>query len=472
MPQQVKFSDWYTPNAQQYKAHTTTAFETFYGGAAFGGKSWFLLFEALRHCLVGGRNARAILFRRTYPELEDSLIEESLRVYPEEIGVYNQQKHMWTFGNGSTLRFRNLEHKKDVDQYRSAQFTLVAFDELSTFQEYQYLYLLSRCRSNDPTIKARVLSASNPTGIGHGWVKKRFKCGREYQKQGYRPEAMFNISLGKSGRKSTVVFIPARATDNVQGMSNDPDYVDRLRLLPIDDQRALIDGDWDIFVGQAFSEWDPTIHICAPFYVPDSWAVFQTMDWGYSTPFWIGWIAVEPTHPERYYLIDEWYGARETSEGATKGLEMAAPDVRRGIEERERGHDWKVAYRIAPPDLWSRHGEEKSTADLFLPMTFRKAERDRLAGKQMIHTVLRVDPDTLKPRFQSFSPCKALNETIGDLVRDEANPEDVDTRQTNDHPYDGLRYGLASRRVIGRGTRLTKAERAAIRRTHRVPVMT
>jgi len=461
----------YEPNLQQRKAHASQAFETLYGGAAGGGKSYWLLMEALEHCLRGGRNARAVLFRRTFREAEDSLIEEALSVYPKELCDYNSQKHTFRFTNGASLRFANIEHKNDVRHYKSVSFTFAGFDELTTFLEYQYLYIFSRVRSKDPKIRARVCSATNPMDVGHAWVKKRFRCGRN---SGVKAETPFEIPAQGSGEASTAVFIPGKLTDNLELMKADPGYLSRLRQLPPIEQAALIDGDWDIFAGQAFPEWDASVHICQPFAVPDTWPVLTCMDWGRTSPFYVGWIAIKPSTPERYYLIDEWYGAIEGGDGV-KGVNMAASDVARGIMERERSHSIRVSYRIAPPDMWgpSSGRDEMNAAEVFasLGCRLKKADRDRIAGKLLIHELLKVDVDTLLPRLQFFSTCRAAIRTIPELIIDEGNLEDVDTRQ-EDHPYDAIRYGLVSRRPLRRGmTSLSTRDWEAITQSWRNPAM-
>ena len=51
----------------------------------------------------------------------------------------------------------------------------IGFDELTQFEEQQYVFLFSRLRRRaDVDFPLRMRAASNPGGIGHEWVKARF----------------------------------------------------------------------------------------------------------------------------------------------------------------------------------------------------------------------------------------------------------------------------------------------------------
>src|SRR5439155_6373928 len=83
--------------------------------------------------------------------------------------------HTWKFPSGAVLRFGYLDTALDIYQYQSAEFQFIGFDELSQFKENDYRYLFSRLRkAKGIDVPLRMRSGSNPGGVGHEWVKKRF----------------------------------------------------------------------------------------------------------------------------------------------------------------------------------------------------------------------------------------------------------------------------------------------------------
>lgn len=148
-----------------------SAREALFGGAAGPGKSWALLLDALSR--VSDPHYRALLLRRTFPELEETLIEKSREIFPHVGGSYNEQKHSWRFPSGAKILFGYLNHKADLERYKGPEYSFIAFDELTTFEQHPYEFLFSRLRSPHG-LKGYMRAASNPGGPGHEWVFRRF----------------------------------------------------------------------------------------------------------------------------------------------------------------------------------------------------------------------------------------------------------------------------------------------------------
>jgi hypothetical protein len=119
--------------------------EVLFGGAAGGGKSWGQIVDALLFALRYPGSKQLIL-RRTFAELDKSLIRTSLSLYPREIYTFNSSSHTGRFKNGSVIDFGYCATENDVYQYQSAEYDVVRFDELTHFTEAQYVYLISRVR--------------------------------------------------------------------------------------------------------------------------------------------------------------------------------------------------------------------------------------------------------------------------------------------------------------------------------------
>jgi predicted phage terminase large subunit-like protein len=247
---------WQAAPGAQTRFLSSSAYEVLFGGAAGGGKSVALLMAALR----GTKDAayRALLLRRTFPELQRSLIEVSRQIYPLVGGVYNESRKTWTFPSGAKIEFGHLESEHDVHQYQSAEYSFIGFDELTSFTRGMYVYMLSRLRSSTG-LPIQVRAATNPGGKdGHDWVMESWRpwldptaplIAEPSQTLHYRivddTEQWCEKGPGTLSRQ----FIPARAIDNPYLMEHDPEYITRLGALDPVTRAQLRDGNWLIKPG-------------------------------------------------------------------------------------------------------------------------------------------------------------------------------------------------------------------------------
>jgi hypothetical protein len=428
-------ADHYQPNPKQALAHAARADEVFYGGAKGGGKTWCLLWEAFRHCLQWGQDAHAVLFRRTYHELEDTLILEARKNWPEQVGTYVDTKHEFRFNNKALCQFRHLETKDDVQRHFGKQYTFMGLDEATYLEsEDMYMTLYTALRSpKNPRIFPRFFTTSNPKGPGHNWVLKRFIEPAE-------PMHLFQVD------GLTRIFIPARVYDNATLMKNDPRYVKVLESLPEADRKAYLHGDWTVFEGQAFTEWMEPLHTCKRFNVPAEWECIRCIDWGYSqNPFHVGWLVRNPSNQE-IYLADEWYGARQGPQGGTTGVQMPVKEVAQGINDREVENGLpRPRVTVCDPSMWASKQGELTVADLFVQSGMRglkKANRDRKVRKQLFHELLAYQEHTGKPGFRVFDHCKGFISTFPQLQNVEKNNDEDVVKCRIDDPYDSVGYGL------------------------------
>ena len=82
----------YRPTDKQARFHASTADEVLYGGAAGGGKSYAICWDAWMRCMKYPQT-HAYLFRRTYPELEMTLVRTMQRIVPPSVGKYVASAH-------------------------------------------------------------------------------------------------------------------------------------------------------------------------------------------------------------------------------------------------------------------------------------------------------------------------------------------------------------------------------------------
>ena len=156
----------YKPTRKQRMFHASRADEVLYGGAAGGGKSKACVMDAFMRCMKWP-GSQAYLFRRTYPELRDTLIGEALSSIPSGLGRYNSSAHDYALPNGSALHFRSCPRPADVYKYQGAQIHWLYMDELTHFEQGVYDYLRTRVRAvKSLNIVPVVRATSNPGGAG------------------------------------------------------------------------------------------------------------------------------------------------------------------------------------------------------------------------------------------------------------------------------------------------------------------
>lgn len=201
----------YSPTPKQCLFHTSTANEVLYGGAAGGGKSKAIVMDALARCLRYPET-HAYMFRRTYTELEDTLIKEAKSSYPKAIANYNVGRHDMELFNGSVIHFRHCASVADMYNYAGAEMHWLYIDELTSFEREIYDFLKTRLRAKKSLgIEPVVRCASNPGNIGHSWVKSMFVDAGPY---GSLVKHSERSAVLKKTKTFTTQYIPALATDN------------------------------------------------------------------------------------------------------------------------------------------------------------------------------------------------------------------------------------------------------------------
>lgn len=399
---------------KQQKFINATATEVLFGGAAGGGKSYGQIVDALLFALKYPGSKQLIL-RRTFSELDKSIIRTSLMLYPREIYHYNSSSHTGRFTNGSYIDFGYCANEKDVNQYQSAEYDVIRFDELTHFTEFQYIYLISRIRGSNGYPK-QIKCSTNPGSVGHQWVKARF----------VDPAPPNTEFIGDGGLSK--IFIPSLLNDNTFLMTSDPTYRARLEALPERDKKALLYGDWNIFDGQYFPEFDRNVHVCRAFEIPKEWRRYRAFDYGLDR-LACYWIAIDSTRTVYVY--------KELCESDLP-ISTACERINAMTEEGE-----EIYITLAPPDMWSRSQETgRSKASLFneYGVTVTKSSNNREAGWLAIKELLKTDANGIS-RLVIFENCVELIKCLPALQVDPKKPTDCSTEPHDiTHGPDALRY--------------------------------
>jgi len=463
---------WYTPFDRQRQFHLSGAKYRLFGGAAGPGKTKALLCEGIQQALdVAGSDT--LLLRRTYPELESSLLAQFRRDVPRDLYVsYNEAKHVVTWNNGSTTRFGYCRNENDVYQYQGAEYLFIGIDELTHFTLKQWQFLTSRNRCpiqayTSGTNRGRkvvpcMAGATNPGNIGHAWVKALWVD--KTPPPGYERAEQYD--------PTDYEFIRAKIEDNPI-YANDQNYLKSLGALPEKLRKAFLEGDWSVFAGQYFDVFEPWRHVARAeaMRMQEWWPRWISVDWGFHHPSAVYWHCAAPEGAigeqrpaiERHRLTaetqrnEEGHGddqaRRQGSKEAKSGPRIVTyrEYVKSGLSPRmlgqaiaEMSKDERIREVVMSPDAFAHRTSEASIAEQVgevleqngLPRPI-PADDDRIGGWQLMYQMLENDDWVIADN------CKELIEGLPQLVRDEKRVEDI-RKVEGDDPADAARYGIVS----------------------------
>ena len=416
--------------------------EVLYGGSAGGGKSYAMLADPLRY--MGHPQFSGLLLRHTTEELRE-LIFKSQELYPKIWpGIkWSERKMQWTAPSGARLWMSYLDRDEDVLRYQGLAFSWIGFDELTQWATpYAWNYMRSRLRSTATDLPIFMRATTNPGGRGHHWVKKMFidpsPYNRSFDATDIDTTEVLRYPAGHSKAGKPLFkrrVIPARLSDNPY-LSQAGDYEAMLLSLPEQQRRQLLDGDWDIKEGAAFTEFDRHVHVIEAFDIPSNWVKFRACDYGYGSYSGVLWFAVAPN--EQIVTYRELYVSK-----------VLATDLADMILDLE-AEDGNIKYGVLDSSLWHKRGDTgPSLAEQMISQGCRwrpsdRSRGSRVAGKNEIHRRLQIDEFTEEPRLVFFNTCTNTLSQLPSIPLDKKNPEDVDTK-SEDHLYDALRYGIMSR---------------------------
>ena len=374
-----------------------------------------------------------MIIRRTYPELYANHIKPLKKLLKigtkDAAAAYNDSKKEITFQNGSQILFGYCQTEADTDRYQGTEVDVLFIDEATQLTETQ-IHDLVACVRGTNGFPHRIYYTCNPGGKGHAYIKRLF-IDRSFIEGEYPEEYS---------------FIQSKVYDNKILMETDPDYVRQLESLPEAKRKAWLDGDWDSFIGQVFTEWrnDPGgyqsrrwTHVIDDFPIDDGMKIYRGFDFGYAKPFSVGWYAID--HYGRMYRFKEYYGCTRTP---NTGVEMDPREIARRIREIERTDPQlkgKDIHGIADPAIWQMTTGE-CIADMMEKegVYFDKGDHSRLPGLMQCHYRLSFDEEGF-PMFYVFRSCREFIRTIPVLIYDEKKVEDVDT-EMEDHIFDEWKY--------------------------------
>jgi hypothetical protein len=394
-----------------------------------GGKSYILRWAAFAYVYylfkkTGIRGIPVGLFSEDYPTLKDRQISRIEREFPKWLGEIKDDtidglsfRLKDKYGGGIIL-LRNLD---DPSKYMSTEFAGEFVEELTRDPFQTFIDLRNRLRY--PGIdEVKFMGASNPGGIGHGWVKTYF----------------VDKNSGDS-EQDRFFYVHANAYDN-KFISQE--YIKQLESLPEQQRKAYLEGSWDIFAGQYYTEWRDSVHVCKYYFPFKSNVIVAGLDWGRTDPFSTEFTEIKTVD----YDGKKFFRAITFAE--VYGVDKMPKEWGQIIEDRLKEFNltlsdiswFRCDNQIFNPGL----DKSKSIADQFIDFNekfrtlLKPASKERIGGWENLHNWLSIAPDGL-PYWQIASNCTNLIRTLPSLIHDENRREDID-ESGEDHAPDAVRY--------------------------------
>lgn len=445
----------WSPYPKQELALSCPAKELFFGGAAGGGKTDFLIADFLQGAAKYGRKWHGIIFRQTTNQFGqiykrcDFMLPAGTKFRKNWKGCTN----VYILPNGATLQIAYLRYDKDVQNYQGNEYTWIAFDEMGNYtSDYAWTFMTSRARSSEG-VPCYMRGTGNPGGPGQGWIRLRFMDGRTpgriYLRHVVLPD--------NSETDITQCFIPSLLSDN-PSLAKDSSYAATLAALPKYLRNAMLYGNWSDYTGNVFEVFNEATHVVKPF-VLDSryWYKFCALDWGWGKPYSLGFWAVN--REGRLVKYRELYGCApdEYNVGVKKGSDTLAS------EAMEYAMNEGINCIVVDPACANKQDNAPSVKENFEKAGWRVslANNDRKNGLIMFNQYLANTDENGIPMLTVYGCCHDFIRTVPALTPDPHDNEDVNT-DLEDHDYDESRYAVMSdfaqhpSRYVGRSSALDR----------------
>ena len=471
---------------------------TLYTGTRGPGKTDTQLFKYRRYVGQGyGSFWRGVIFDQEYKNLDD-LVQKSKRWFPlfEDGAEFKEAKsdYKWVWPSGEELLFRSAETVADYYKYHGHEYPFLGWNELTKYQTLELFDMMMSCNRTSyipeingfigskryEDVDGRMLpvnpdtgklpapiplitfATTNPFGIGHNVVKRRFIDPAPY---------------GVVVRQSTKVFNPRTRQDEVVtksqvtifGHHRENTYLDTKYIVNLatdkdtNRRKAWDQGDWDIVAGGPLDDvWDKSIHVIKRFVIPATWRVDNAYDWGSTHPASYGvWAEANgeaATLPDgRQFCppagtliqIAECYVAADI--GINTGLRWASKTQANtflALNKELQYQGW-INGPVLPGPADNQIRSQTDTGNETIEQKFQdcglyfessdKSPGSRVIGLELTRDRLHASITKEGPGLYFMENCKATIALLPAVPRDPKKINDVDTT-SEDHVYDMVRY--------------------------------
>lgn len=421
-----------------------------YGGGFGNGKTLAGSIKAYNHCQQ--KDAFFLIGRKHATDLSDSTQRDFLSLFGH-LGKFSPKNGSFKFYRDgkmfSEVIFRHLDDLQSLTNMNLSGFWIDQAEEVS---EDAFDFLIGRIRR--PVQRREGFITFNPNG--HDWIWRRF-----HKKMGSDGKQLPNLN--------DYYLVMASTLENKENLPED--YLRGLLSQPREWQKRFVQGSFDVFSGQIYDMFNPSIHVIQPFEIPQQFERFRAIDHGTATGHATCclWFAVD--FDSNIYVFQEYYQEAEVVSKHVESVNKLS-QVRTTTGNIIADH---YAYTVIDPSTHAktkeRNGYRFSVADEYLDAGIPTiaAQNDVLAGINRVKEYLTLDPERYHPflkddegefikgapRLYIFSSCDNLIEEIaqyrwktysGKMLAnvDRDDPKEAPVKR-QDHAVDALRYGIMSR---------------------------
>lgn len=409
-----------------------------------------------------GSAYKGYLFRSEFRELEE-IKTRAKEFFPKYYGakVKGNAPVTVTFPGGETLTITIMKTVQQENLTIGQEIPWIGYDEITMIADQEVMTNLVAANRTTLPIPARFTATCNPWGVGRDWVKRLFKIGE------IEDSKIFENEYGRQA-----VHIHSTMFDNPH-LINSKDglaYIKSLGRLPKEKKEAWLYGSWDFVVGGFLEScWSPHNQVVKPFQIPKSWNCFRSFDWGYSSPFSVGYYVVsdgadyKDQNGDRVhsiagdvYKIYEIYGGKFKDKTSNKkiGLEMSNPEIAKAIKKADKFLKSKLDITINTGPADSQIFAEENNNNIAKQfksegIEFVSADKSsRVNSSSIVVDMLsEAIPHDFKIRTESYfkiwDNCKDTIRTLPSLQRCPVKLEDISQNpKQEDHAWDETRYAL------------------------------
>lgn len=429
----------YIPQPKQLLFHAAArradfmpfAIDIGYGGARGGAKTHTIFAQVALDDCQRFPGLKVLFLRKVSKAANEAVEDLRARILPHTAHRYKEQKQTIIFPNGSRIIIGHFQYEKDIDNYLGLEYDIIVIEEATQLSQSKIDKIKTCNRSSKPGFRPRRYYSTNPGGVGHTWFKRTF------------------VEPYRAGTEKLTKFIPATVRDNKYV---NPEYIRELEALTGWLRRAWLDGDWDVFAGQFFTNFNYDTHTIdpgeLPKEIPDTWTAWGSLDYGFTHN------TVSHAFAEfdgEIFVIDEHYGNK-------KGVPFHAEKIKQ-MFKRHGIEIYNLTNFVAGTDVFAQRGDSRgeTISDQYEREGVRlhRANTDRISGAAKLLELFGDSEESVKPKIKISRSCGLLIEQIPAMQHNPNNPEDVlkvdmgEDSSGGDDAYDSCRYGVMAKTTVG-----------------------